>query len=79
MHDRMMDLSSRIYGAIIASPENDPRVVVAAVNVIMSTLVVELGIPEELAVENLKTAINDTKTIVAQFGWDWPHNSDEVH
>jgi len=79
MHDRIMDLSSRIYDAIVSSPEDDPSVVVAAVNVIMSTLVVELEIPEEQAVEQLKTAIKATKAMVLQFGWDWPHNSDEVH
>lgn len=79
MHDRIMDLASRVYDAITASPENDPGVVVAAVNVIMSTLVVELEIPEKVAIENLQTSINATRAMVAQFGWDWPHNSDEVH
>jgi hypothetical protein len=79
MHDRIMDMSSRIYDAITASPENDPTVVVAAVNVILSTLIVELEIPEELATEQFHTSIRATRAMVEQFGWDWPHNSDEVH
>ena len=79
MHDRIMDLSSRIYDAIIASPENDPAVVVAAVHVILSTLIVELEIPQDEATEQFHLSIQATKAMVAQFGWDWPHNSNEVH
>lgn len=78
MRDRVMDLASSIYESIIGSPEDDPTVVFSAVNLIMSTLVVELEIPEDKAVEALKDAINSTRAMVDSFGWDWP-NSDEVH
>lgn len=79
MNDRIMDLASRIYDAITSSPEDDPAVVFSAVNLIMSTLVVELKIPEDKAVEALKESISSTRAMVGSFGWDWPHSSGEVH
>ena len=79
MSNRLRDLSSRIYDAIVTSPENDPNVVVAAVHIILCTLVVELEIPEDKAIEQFQAALKDTKAIITRFGWDWPHNSDEVH
>lgn len=79
MHERILDMSSRIYDAIIASPENDPNVVMAAVHLLLSTLIVELEIPQDEATRQFHASIQATKEMVAQFGWDWPHNSNEVH
>ena len=79
MRDRVMELASSIYDSIIGSPEDDPVVVISAVNLIISTLIVELEIPEEKAVEAFKESIASTRAMVGSFGWDWPHNSDEVH
>jgi len=79
MTKRIRDLSCRIYDAIASSPESDPNVVVAAVHVILCTLVVELEIPEDKAIKQFQAALEDTKAIVARFGWDWPDDSNEVH
>jgi hypothetical protein len=79
MRDRVMELASSIYDSIIGSPEDDPAVVISAVSLIMSTLVVELEIPEEKAIEAFKESIQSTRAMVGSFGWDWPHSSGEVH
>jgi len=79
MRDRVMELSSIIYDSIVGSPEDDPTVVISAVNLIMSTLVVELKIPEDKAIEAFKESLQSTRAMVGSFGWDWPHSSGEVH
>jgi hypothetical protein len=45
----------------------------------MSTLVVELEIPEDKAIEAFKESLQSTRAMVGSFGWDWPHSSGEVH
>ena len=79
MRDRVMELASSIYDSIAGSPEDDPAVVMSAVNLIMSTLVVELEIPEDKAVEAFRESLQSTRAMVGSFGWDWPHSSGEVH